>query len=293
MSASERLSKHRIRRNFDRAAPQYERSAVLSREVLSRLMERFELMRLSPRRILDIGSGTGMAARALAQRYHGAQLICLDLSWPMLNQVGARGLLRTWRSLVGVGSHRVCADLERLPIRDGAIDVVVSNLALHWVQAPLAFAQASRVLQAGGLFMFSTLGPGTLKELAHAAADSTCHSPVHAFVDMHDLGDQLLAAGFADPVMEMECLTFTYETLDQLFDDLKATGALSARSFHGLRTPRCRDRMEQRYESARRAGRLPATFEVVFGHAWKAQRQSTRTAQGHPIIQFEPRRRTM
>jgi len=294
MSESERLRKRRAQRNFARAAAHYERCSVLSGEVLQRMLERLELMQLAPRRALDIGSGTGFAARALEQRYRAAQVIALDLSLPMLRQHSDRpGRLR--RAISGRHGGRICADFEQLPLRSNEVDLVVSNLALHWSGQPArAFAEVSRVLRVGGLFMFTTLGPDTLKELAQASAEPSGGSPVHAFMDMHDLGDALIGSGLSDPVMEMEYLTLTYERLDGLLRDLKGSGAMSTRAGSGgLRTPRWRERIARRYELLRRDGRLPATFELVYGHAWKAEPRSTHIADGRAVIQFEPRRRKM
>lgn len=297
MSEPERLSKWRVRRNFARAAEQYERAAFLSREVLTRMLERLELVRITPQLVLDLGSGTGLAARALAQRYAAAEIIALDLSLPMLTQrTDSRRWRLSWRTIIGRHTPaKICADFEQLPIRSNSVDLIVSNLALHWSdRATLAFAEASRVLRAGGLMMFSTFGPDTLKELAQAVADHAGRSPVHSFMDMHDLGDALVGNGFSDPVMEMECLTLTYESVDGLLRELKASGGVSASSGAvGLRTPRWRERVAQRYEHLRHEGRLPATFELVYGHAWKAPARPAQTADGRAVIHFQPRRREM
>jgi malonyl-CoA O-methyltransferase len=202
---------------------------------------------------------------------------------------------RAWRAIGGRRAGRICADFEQLPMRSNEVELVISNLALHWSGQPArAFAEVSRVLRVGGLFMFTTLGPDTLKELAQASAEPPGGSPVHAFMDMHDLGDALIGSGLSDPVMEMEYLTLTYEQLDGLLRDLKGSGGMSTRAGSGgLRTPRWRERLAQRYEVLRRDGRLPATFEVVYGHAWKAEPRSARIAGGRAVIQFEPRRRKM
>jgi malonyl-CoA O-methyltransferase len=296
MSEAKRLRMRRMRRNFARAAPRYESFAVLSREVLGRMIERLALTKIVPRAVLDLGSGTGMAARALAERYRNADILALDISLPMLQRQSARSpWQRGWRALSGSGRHnRVCADFEHLPLRAERFDLVVSNLALHWSEAASSvFAEASRVLRTGGLFFFTTFGPDTLKELAQASADAAGKTPVHAFMDMHDLGDALVGSGFADPVMEMEQLTLTYGGFDGLLRDLKGTGGLSTRSSSGLRTPRWRARLAERYERSRREMRLPATFELIYGHAWKAPARPAADADGVAVIQFHPRRRAM
>ena len=290
------LDKRRIRRNFARAAPDYDTAAALSREVCARMLERLDLVRLAPTRILDIGTGTGAAARAVARRYLQARVSALDFCLPALRMQRRAGF---WSEARRVALGRpaiscVCADFERLPVRSAAMDLVVSNLALHWSDAPDAvLIELQRVLRGGGLLMFTTLGPDTLRELAQASADAHGRSPVHSFVDMHDLGDMLIRSGFADPVMDMEYVTLTYAQVEDLFRDLRASGALSTRIDNvGLRTPRWRERLTQRYELLRREGRLPATFEIVYGHAWKPEQGQPGhkpgvTADGRAVIRFQ------
>jgi malonyl-CoA O-methyltransferase len=290
------LDKRRIRRNFARAAADYDRAAALSHEVRARMLERLELVKLAPERILDVGSGTGAAARALARRYPQARVSALDFCLPALRMQRRAGL---WSEVLRVALgrpaiNRVCADFERLPLRSGAMDLAVSNLALHWSNVPdVVLTELQRVLRDGGLLMFTTLGPDTLRELARASADVHGRSPVHSFIDMHDLGDMLIRSGFADPVMDMEYLTLTYARVEDLFRDLRASGAQSTRADNvGLRTPRWRERLGQRYESLRREGRLPATFEIVYGHAWKPEQGKPEhkpgvTADGRAVIRFK------
>ena len=291
MPAEFTLDKRRIRTNFARAASGYDTAAVLSREVCSRMLERLDLVRLDPAHVLDIGSGTGLAARALARRYPKAHITRVDLSLPMLEvEHRAASWTAALRGMFGrAASAAVCADFERLPIRHAATDLVVSNLALHWSSAPeLTVAELQRVLRRGGLLMFTTLGPDTLKELATAGADVRGRSPVHRFIDMHDVGDLLVKAGFADPVMDMEYLTLTYPRVEDLFRDLRATGSMSARADAvGLRTPRWQARLAQRYEQLRMDGRLPATFEIVYGHAWKPEQGPRVTADGRAVIRVD------
>lgn len=290
------LDKRRIRRNFTRAAPDYEKEAALSPEVHERMLERLDLVRLAPERILDVGSGTGATTRAVASRYPQAQVSALDFCLPALRMLRRAGFWSTAQR-VALGRPaigRVCADFERLPLRSGVMDLAVSNLALHWSNAPdVVLTELQRVLRGGGLLMFTTFGPDTLKELAQASGDPHGRSPVHSFVDMHDLGDMLIRSGFSDPVMDMEHLTLTYTRVEDLFRDLRTSGAMSTRADNiGLRTPRWRERLRRRYELLRLDGRLPATFEIVYGHAWKPEPGKQRqkpgvTADGRAVIRFE------
>ena len=278
--------KRDARRAFEHAAATYDAAAVLQREVGRRLFEHLDPIVIEPRRIVDLGCGTGEALAPMGKRYPNAELIGVDFAHAMLAR--ARGRTGWLRRTFGSGAPRlVCADAERLPLAHGSVDFVFSNLALQWCAPQAAFAEAARVLPPGGLFMFSTLGPDTLKELRAAFGDGVAH--VHPFMDMHDLGDALVHAGFADPVMEMEVITLEYSRVDDLARDLKASGAHNAlpHRAHGLTTPRRWKRMVERYEAHRRGDALPATFEIVYGHAWKVAPR--RTADGRQVIDFRAR----
>jgi len=146
-----------------------------------------------------------------------------------------------------------------------------------------------RVLAPGGLLMFSTFGPDTLKELRDAFRSVDRYTHVHRFIDMHDVGDALIACGFADPVMDMEILTLTYADVRELMRDLKAIGAHNVtRGRPATLTGKSQlAKVAQNYEAARRDGRLPATFEVIYGHAWKPQPRVGPT--GRPVIDIKPR----
>jgi malonyl-CoA O-methyltransferase len=238
-----------VRRRFERAAATYAKSSRLEGEVAARMLGRLDYVKLEPRRILDAASGP--PRRALGKRYPGAQVIALDFALSMLKPPRWKWFGR---------SLAVCADLERLPLAAAAVDLVWSNMALHWLADPLpALREFARVLAPGGLVMFSTLGPDTLKELRAAAGEAR----VHAFMDMHDLGDLLLAAGFAAPVMDMELISVSYADPGTLLADLRSSGQTSARADRprSLSGRRFRNRLR-----AALAGR--ATFEVVYGHAW-------------------------
>ena len=280
--------KRDARRAFERAAATCDDSAVLQREVGRRLFEHLDPIRIAPKRIVDLGCGTGPGFESMASRYPKAELIGIDVSRAMLARARSR---RGWflRTFGSAAPRLVCADAERLPLAHGSVDFIFSNLALQWCRPEEVFAEAARVLPAGGLLMFSTLGPDTLKELraAFGAADGAAH--VHSFVDMHDLGDALVHAGFADPVMEMEVITLEYAAVDALARDLKAAGAHNALAHRvrGLTTPRRWKRMAERYEVERRGDALPATFEIVYGHAWRAAPR--RSADGRQVIDFRAR----
>ena len=276
-----------VGRRFSRIAGVYDRGDFFAREVDRRMQERLDYVRLTPRRIVDLGCSRGASLAGLATRFPAAEVLALDNSQAML--VAGREPRPGWQRLLGLGrrdGQRICGDVERLPLAGGCAGLLWSNLVLHWLDNPLpALAEAHRVLEVGGLLMFSTLGPDTLHELRSAFSDGYAHT--QRFTDMHDLGDMLVECGFSDPVMDMEVITLTYDSVDALFAELRAAGsscAMKARR-HGLTPPGRLAAMRQAYERLRSDGRLPATFEVIYGHAWKAPPRQT--ADGRAIIRFE------
>jgi malonyl-CoA O-methyltransferase len=285
------LDKRLVRRSFEHAAATYDAAAVLQNEVCRRMLARLDYIKLEPAVILDAGSGTGNALPGLLARHPRARVVALDLALAMARRSAARR--SRWRSFFDRGGPRLaalCGDMEQLPLASGAAGMVWSNLALQWAPDPRrTFAEIHRVLAPGGLLMFSSFGPDTLKELRAAWRGVDGHTHVHGFLDMHDIGDMLVAAGFADPVMDMERVTLTYADVAALMRDLKAIGA------HNLtrgRRPALGGRAglaqaERNYEAARRDGKLPATFEVIYGQAWKPAPRVSPT--GRPVIDIKPR----
>ncbi len=260
--------KRLVRASFDRAAAHYDEVALLQREVGARLLERLDLIRLQPQRILEVGTGTGFCTAQLAQRYPQAQFIGLDIAPSMLAHARRRfSWWQRWRK----GPGFVCADAESLPVADGSVDLLFSNLTIQWCSdLDRTFAEFRRVLRPGGLLLFTTFGPDTLKELRSAwrAVDEAMH--VNAFIDMHDIGDALVRTRLADPVMDREDIVMTYREVRTLMHDLKAIGAHNVNSGRsgGLTGKRKLGTMLAAYEGFRRDGLLPATYEVLYGHAW-------------------------
>ncbi len=256
------------RRSFERAADRYDEAAVLQREVATRLLERLDLVRLSPQRILDLGSGTGYCIDGLLARYRKAEVVALDIALPMLRHARRRGRwLRRPRC--------VCADAERLPFADDSFDLVFSNLMMQWcVDLDATFAELRRVIRPGGLLLFSSFGPDTLKELRAAWGEVDGYAHVNTFLDMHDVGDALLRARFADPVMDVERLILTYRDVRKLMRELKQIGAhnVTAGRPRGLTGRHRLQRLVEAYERFRHDGLLPATYEIVNGHAWVSEK---------------------
>lgn len=282
-------AKRAVRQSFGASASTYDEHAFLQREIGERLFERLQYIKLVPERVLDIGSGTGYATQKLRERYRDATLIALDLAPDMLQVARSKAASTSLvKRLFGKQHDReyLCADAEALPLASESIDLALSNLALQWCDPEKVAKEASRVLKPQGLFMFTTFGPDTLKELraAFKAIDDAPH--VNTFPDMHDIGDILVHAGFADPVMDQEIVTLTYTDLKPLLRELKGIGAhnvLPGRAT-GLMGKQRWQRMVDSYESFRKDGRLPATYEVVYGHAWKPEFGKRKTIDGQQQI---------
>ena len=258
------LERAAVRRSFDLAATGYDESAVLQAEVRHLLLGRLDYVTLEPDVILDVGCGTGHAARALQDRYPRAQVVAFDLSEGMLREAQRR-------QSQPPGFARVCGDAVRLPFAQATVDLLFSNLTLQWcTDLDAAFAEFRRVLRPQGLLNFTTFGPDTLIELRNAWAQADDCRHVNEFADMHDLGDGLIRAGLAEPVMDVERFTLTYTDVVALMRDLKAIGAHNAASTRprGLTGRAALAAMRAAYETHRRDGVLPATYEVVFGQAW-------------------------
>jgi len=252
-----------VRRSFDRASASYDAAAVLQAEVRDVLLERLALTELAPRVAVDAGAGTGHASRALQRRYPAAHVIAVDFAFGMLRAAGRQ---QSWLRPF----TRVCAAAERLPLADASVDLIVSNFMLQWSNLDIVLAEFRRVLAPRGLLTFTTLGPDTLHELRSAWAQVDAHTRVSQFMDMHDVGDALVRAGFAAPVLDVDRYTLFYGDVRRLAADLKALGARNATVGRpkGMTTPRKFAAMQAAYEKHRDGGRLPATYEVVFGQAW-------------------------
>ena len=243
--------------------------------VREEMLSRLDLVSMQPSGILDAGCGTGHASQALMQKYPKAQLVSLDLAMGMLFKAQAMNtsLKNRIKQTLGFNKqHLLCADIEQLPLADASLELVWSNLAIQWCNdLDAAFTEMHRVLHTDGLLMFSTLGPDTLKELRAASRTDGEHVHVSRFIDMHDIGDALVRAGFAAPVLDVEHITLTYDDVMAVMRDLKSIGAHNAAEgrSRGLQGRGFLKQLTENYERFRKDGKLPATFEVIYGHAWK------------------------
>jgi len=280
-----------VRRRFSRAAARYNEASVLAREVGRRMDERLEYIRVDPKHILDLGCGTGADLARLGERYPQAVRLGIDFAEPMLGRIARPSSL--FKRLLHPARRSpmlACADAHALPLAPASMSLVWSNLMLNWLTDPLpAITEIHRILEIDGLMMFSTFGPDTLRQLREALPDHHGER-VHRFIDMHDIGDALIKAGFSDPVMDMEMITMTYASVDEIFADLKLSGCSNASTARprGLSGKTDWERARRGLEALRRDGRIPLSFELVQGHAWKVAPKTT--ADGRAVIHFEPRR---
>ena len=253
-----------VRRHRDRAAAGLDDYAFLFEEVDARLAERLDDVRRRFPVALDLGCRDGRLASRLAGRGDIEAMVSCDLSPAMVARAP---------------SLPVCADEEALPFKDGAFDLVVSGLSLHWTNdLPGALIQIRRALKPDGLFLAALFGTGTLAELREALAEAEIAldgglSPrVAPFTDVRDAGGLLQRAGFALPVVDAETITVSYADPLRLMADLRGMGETNA-VLARRRTPTRRAvlmdavaRYAARHGDA--DGRVPVTFRVIYLHGW-------------------------
>ena len=284
-----------VRAQFDTRAARFASHDAVVREIEGRLIDRLQYIRLAPHRVLDVGCGAGAALSKLSICYPAAHVAGLDLSEAMLRQraTGLRERLPRW--LGGSAPSRLVGEAARLPVADAAVDLVFSNLMVHWHPQPhTLFPEWKRVLRVDGLLLFSCFGPDTLRELRAACHKALPDARPMPFIDMHDFGDMMVASGFANPVMDAEVLTLTYPSPQDLLREVRGLGG-NPRDDRSSALPSGRQARSllaalgaQRGED----GRIRLTFEVAYGHAWKPQpRPETGTSVSVDALRAELARR--
>jgi malonyl-CoA O-methyltransferase len=261
-----------ISKAFNKHASEYELAAKVQREIGERLFERLQYLKISPKRILDLGCGPGAFSRELTLMYPKAQVFGLDFAHDMLLQAKKK---QSWRRKWPL----VTADMKSMPFATGMFDLVFANQVIHWSSSlARVFRELNRVMNVNGCLMFTTLGPDTFKELKKAWAEVNQYAHVNEFIDMHDIGDCLMAEHLLDPVMDMELLSVHYETLPHLIRALKKQGVrnINSERNRGLTGKTAWKQFEKNYAAMQTdKGKYPLTYEVVYGHAWKGEQRKT------------------
>ncbi len=262
------VKKSDIARSFSMAAKTYDQSAFVQKEIGHRLIERLDLIKTPPATILDVGAGTGYITRQLQQKFPKASIMGLDLAHGMTQFAKSKQPWHLWKNK----PFYICGDTEILPFANKSFDLIFSNFTLQWCfELNKVFKEFKRVLKPNGMLFFTTLGPQTLFELRQSWQAVSSHTHVNPFSDMHDVGDLILNSAFSDPVMDMEMITATYPDVKQLLNDLKATGArnMNQTRSKGITPKNDIKQMMAAYETFKQLdGLYPATFEVIYGHAW-------------------------
>lgn len=296
MSEPHQPLKHHVARAFSAAAHSYDSVAVLQRQTADELLDRLDLIKLTPATIVDLGAGTGRNLPLLQQRYPQAKLVAIDIASPMLRF--AKQQFQQYQGLKRFlpGQHKplyISADAEALPLAENSVDLVYANLTLQWCAPNAAFAEINRILKPGGLIMFSSLGPDTLQELrlSWAAVDNYPH--INQFLDMHDVAEAMQQSGLADAVLDVDRHQLVYPDAMQMMRDLKLLGAanhLQGRR-RGLTGKHALQKMLGASEQFRHNGQIPATYEVIYGHAWGAEKAQLCGEDGSIRISLEQFRR--
>ena len=196
----------RVKSAFNNAAKKYEAHALLQKTVVERAIESFDQIKMDPAVILDLGSGLGYGAKQLKQRFKKAHVYQADLAMEMLKES------RKKSSRFFSKDHFLCANANQIPLSDNSVDLIFSSLMLQWTNDPgVVFLEARRALKPNGVFVFTTFGPDTLKELRESwkQVDNSVH--INAFIDMHDIGDALIRSGLDAPILNTENIVLTYD----------------------------------------------------------------------------------
>ena len=263
-----------VRESYDRNAQHYDQYAALEKEVCSRLLDRVTFRRTEPVTVLDLGCGTGTGTAALKKEFRKAQVIAVDLSRGMLSEAGRQSRLRH-------PLRRVNADIGSLPFSHHTADLIFSSLAVPWLSDPRPFfEEIRRVLKPGGMFLFSMFGPGSLVQLRAAALRGLGEEAASMFPDVLEVGDWLTAAGFREPVMDVDLLTLNYPDLDALSLEIETTGsALLIENWTKVKNSL--EAIRACWETIDGGRPYPLTFEVLYGVAFGApEGQPRRTADG-------------
>jgi len=258
------LNPNHVRRRFEHAASSFDGADFVHATTRDGLLTRLAPLLVEAKTVIDLGAATGAANRRLEKRFRGARVISVDIAHNMLTMARQK---KSWLSKIAF----VQASAGALPFPDESIDVVFSNLMLPWVDDPApTFSEIARILREGGVFAFATLGPDSLLEIRRAWGQVDDDVHVNRFADMHDLGDALVNAGLRDPVLDVDRLSVSYTSCEDLFKDLTAVGARNAlqQRASGLTGKQRFAAMVAALENAAIDGNIHLDLELVYGHCW-------------------------
>lgn len=276
------MNKRLIQRQFNSAASTYDKYAYVQTEIAQRLLSHFDGILIDPEVILDLGTSTGTTASLLRQQFPEADVIGVDFAEGLLKQSQRPG-------------SAICADAEALPFKDASMDCVASNLMLQWCDISKVFNEVQRILKPNGLWIFSTLGPDSMFEIKQSWASVDDHHHANDFLDLHDVGDALVKSKLIEPVMEMEPLTLHYHSLKALMQDIRGIGAQNRhpQQSTGLMGKQRWQAFTSAFDQFKVDNAYPLTYEVIYGHAWKAEPSQTVTqnAQGEAHFPLDYLRR--
>lgn len=281
------INAQHVKQQFERRGDLHP-AEFLHGEIAQRMFDRLRLIKLAPKVILDAGCSSGRRLDGLLKRFTpvermiGQDHCALTLKWAQ-SRFEPEGFWQRTLSTLGLKSARsefsntsfewLDGDLAQTGLAPNSVDLVWSNLALHWHPRPHdVLREWGRITRPGGLVFFSSYGPSTLVQLRHAIESAGLHTAMMSFVDMHDFGDLLIESGFADPVMDQELLTLTFKTGQDVLRDVAALGGNAASQRRaGLTTPQQRQKLIDALESQKDAsGLIKLTIEVAYGHAWRS-----------------------
>lgn len=281
------INKKQMIKSFNRAAMGYDQHAALQKTVADHLLQRLQWLKLAPKTIVDLGAGTGYGIKSLLAQYPQANIVAVDIAENMLDVCRQQYSYHK-------NCQYLCADMRSIPLAENSIDMIISSLAIHWEDDLLScFSQIEKILSPGGVFLFSTLGVDTLKELRLSWQQVDTNIHVHSFFDMHDIGDVLMHVHLSDPVMDVEYITLMFNSVKSLARQLQGLGTHNVHRdrTRGLTSRSRWNGLENAYEQFREASGLPATYEVIYGIAWKPRIQRTRASDVAEVRLDQIRRR--